>query len=308
MNKVIIDGNNIAYRNFYALNLKNTERYNTSVIYGMIQAVLNAHKYLSASEIIIVWDNNGSLRRKQHFKTLNLHEFTVLNESDKVSSYKEGRNQEIKETVSQLIKDVQNNIGYLGIDQYSVPDYEADDIVYNLVKTKNIKDKYYLSSSDDDWKNLLKFKNVFIAEKIQKGDFLKIVTRERFLLEFGFEPEKMFIYKTFTGDKSDRIPAVKRINKKKLIEYINKTSLEDFESDLNSRISKNKYINELFKNDEIIKILNFNKEIIKFDEISDLNSFLIKGNYNTDNIEQLKNKYELFNLLNKKSLDNYGRK
>ena len=56
---LLVDANNLAYRNFYAQNLKTKSGQNTGMIYGFINSMLTVVKELNPDTIIYVWDPPG---------------------------------------------------------------------------------------------------------------------------------------------------------------------------------------------------------------------------------------------------------
>ncbi|MBD3216549.1 MAG: hypothetical protein GF311_28300 [Candidatus Lokiarchaeota archaeon] len=95
-------------------------------------------------------------------------------------------------------------------------DFEADDIVFYILKYFE-KDSYTLLVSEDfDWSRLITDKIILYKNK----DFY---TKEKFNKDFGFTPsiERVVRYKTIRGDKSDGIvPGLPNLPKQALINFV----------------------------------------------------------------------------------------
>lgn len=83
--------------------------------------------------------------------------------------------------------------------------FEADDLVYPLVKSFRSGLKTLLISNDLDWFRAIS-ENVHVA-KYENGDY-EIYDIEKFKEKLGFAPTEssMIMYKSFRGDTSDNIP------------------------------------------------------------------------------------------------------
>ncbi len=297
-NKIIIDGNNCLHRfNHVFKNFKTSTDLESGIIYGFVQTIMNLSKRLSSKDISIVWDSKGgSLKRNKLYSEIKLNEFNIINESDKVLLYKEGRKD--NSSIYDNLETYKEELSCFGITQYSLDGFEADDLAAWLVKN-NSKDKNYLFSTDNDWKSLINSKT-FILSSSKKE--LEIISALKFKEKWGFKPEKMHDYKCFLGDKSDRIPGIKRINKEKVIEFINEEGIEKI---ISGKKIKNEYISNLLKsNSEILELLKFNHSIVSFDLPETLEPFSI-GKTDEKKIKSIKNKYELKTLLEDYNIQNF---
>jgi 5'-3' exonuclease len=245
---------------------------------------MNLSKRLSSKDISIVWDSKGgSLKRNKLYSEIKLNEFNIINESDKVLLYKEGRKD--NSNIYDNLETYKEELSCFGITQYSLDGFEADDLAAWLVKN-NSKDKNYLFSTDNDWKSLINSKT-FILSSSKKE--LEIISSLKFKEKWGFKPEKMHDYKCFLGDKSDRIPGIKRINKEKVIEFINEEGIDKI---ISGKKIKNEYISNLLKsNSEILELLKFNHSIVSFDLPETLEPFNV-GKTDEKKIKSIKNKYQ----------------
>ncbi len=94
----------------------------------------------------------------------------------------------------------------------AVPGYEADDIMYTIVKnsTRDHQIQYTIYSADKDLKQVLQFDNIEIVDPIKEIRR----TKSLFTTEFWFPPEQIVDYLSLIGDASDNVPWAKWIGPK----------------------------------------------------------------------------------------------
>ena len=100
-------------------------------------------------------------------------------------------------------------VGLVAIDDYPLKNYPL-----NSFKKKQ-KTDIVIFSNDKDLYQLLRFKRCYIYKA--QGVFY---TREHFIDEYKFHPDKFALYKAMAGDKSDNIPGINGIGPVKATEYI----------------------------------------------------------------------------------------
>lgn len=82
--------------------------------------------------------------------------------------------------------------------QITVPEYEADDVIAELVKSVGPDEQVMIDSNDGDFIQLLTNPNIQLAYVSQKST----------------APEWMRLFKTLVGDSSDEIPGLSRFGQK----------------------------------------------------------------------------------------------
>ena len=221
MKKVIlIDGNNILFRSFYATAytgtiMKNSKGFPTNALYGFINMINKIINEENPEYIMIAFDKGKTFRH------------------DKYQTYKDGRREtpnELKEQFPVAKKLVEA----MGITYYEIDNYEADDIIGTFAK-KVDEDKEFIATIVSSDKDLLQLISDEVDVKLLKQTgFIRMDTKE-FFNTYGVEPKKMVDLKALMGDASDNIPGVKGIGEKTAINLIQEYgSLENLYNNLDS--------------------------------------------------------------------------
>ena len=201
---VLIDGNNLVYRSYYATaytgnTMKNSKGFPTNAIYGYIN-MLNKIINEEHPEFIMVAFDKGKTFRHDQFK-----------------AYKDGRiatpeDLKIQMPIAKKITEA------MGIVYKEIDNYEADDIIGTYAKKLNYdNNKITIISSDKD---LLQLINDNVEVKLLKQAGFIRMDQNTFMEEYGVEPKKMIDLKSLMGDPSDNIPGVKGIGEKTAITLI----------------------------------------------------------------------------------------
>ena len=217
---VLIDGNNLLFRSYYATAysgnfMKNSKGFPTNALYGfinMINKIINDEK---PEYMLVAFDKGKTFRH------------------DKYEDYKAGRIEMPNELKAQfpLAKQILTN---LGIKWFEIDNYEADDIVGTLAKKIDESDLYngLIISSDKDLLQLISDK---VVMKMLKSKDYVMMTKETFFETYGLTPDKMIDIKALQGDASDNIPGVKGIGEKTALKLLQDYgSLEGVYENVNS--------------------------------------------------------------------------
>ena len=200
MKKVIlIDGNNLLFRSFYATAysgsiLRNSKGFPTNALYGfinMLNKIINEEK---PSYMMIAFDKGKTFRH------------------EKYDGYKDGRRETPLELKQQfpVAKEIART---MGIKCFEIDNYEADDIIGTFAKEVDIDDDFIgtIVSSDKD---LLQLISSDVDVKLLKtNDYIRM-NKQTFYETYGLSPEKMVDLKALMGDASDNIPGVNGIGEK----------------------------------------------------------------------------------------------
>ncbi|MFC0188735.1 5'-3' exonuclease H3TH domain-containing protein [Fictibacillus aquaticus] len=130
-----------------------------------------------------------------------------------------GTRGELPEPLIQQYETLVALFGQLGIPQYSVPRYEADDIIGTLVhRWRTEKDgECIIYSNDRDLLQLLCEKtSQLITSKKEEVKYTLLHFQE----EFGITPVQWIDVKALLGDKSDNIPGVAGVGEKAALPLI----------------------------------------------------------------------------------------
>lgn len=202
---VMIDGNNLMFRSYYATAytgnmMKNSKGFPTNALYGftnMINKIISEEK---PKYVIVAFDKGKTFRHD------NYHE------------YKAGRI-EMPEDLKVQFPVAKEMLDEMGIKWFEIDGYEADDIIGTFSEMVNKDENYYglIVSSDKD---LLQLINDNITVKLLKTKDYIMMDRNTFIDTYGVEPNKMIDIKGLMGDSSDNIPGVPGIGEKTALKLL----------------------------------------------------------------------------------------
>lgn len=204
---ILIDGNNLLFRSYYATAysgslMKNSKGFPTNAILGftnMINKIIGEEK----PEYITVAFDIGKNFRHELYK-----------------NYKAGRNETPKELLMQfpIAKQI---LTAMGIKYVEVDNYEADDIIGTFAKMADEDGDYdaTIISSDRDLLQLIS--HDVDVKLLKQKDYIKL-NEKTFFDNYGIKPIQIIDLKAIEGDKSDNIPGVKGIGEKGALSLIQK--------------------------------------------------------------------------------------
>lgn len=209
---VLIDGNSLAYRAFFALpdSLVNSKGQLVNAVYGFASMLIKLLKEEEPDEIVAAFDRPAPTFRHQEFE-----------------DYKANRLEMPDELKDQfpLIKEV---LKAFRIPILEKDGYEADDIIATLARQFSQKGcEVYIVTSDRDALQLVNQRVKVISTK--KGiSEVKVYDKEQVEERFGVSPEKIPDILGLMGEKSDNIPGIPGIGEKTALELIQRYgSLEE---------------------------------------------------------------------------------
>ncbi|MDD4187993.1 MAG: DNA polymerase I [Bacilli bacterium] len=202
---ILVDGNNLMYRSYYATLysgslMKNSKGFVTNALYGfatMINKIIEEEK---PEYMAVAFDIGKNFR---HLKYEN---------------YKAGR-QETPEDLLKQMPVAREMLDAMGIKHYEVENYEADDIIgtITLMTEKDPEFDASIVSSDKDLLQLIS-KETDVKLLKQKGHVW--MNEETFKEEYGIDPIRIIDLKALSGDASDNIPGVKGIGEKTALKLL----------------------------------------------------------------------------------------
>ncbi|NLA32356.1 MAG: DNA polymerase I [Mollicutes bacterium] len=212
-NVILIDGNNLMFRSYYATSysgiiMKNQSGFPTNALYGFVSMLNKIIEEENPSYMAVAFDIGKTFRH------------------DKYEDYKAGRSETPEELKLQMPV-ARELLNAMGIKYYEIDNYEADDIIGALAK-ETIKDPNFVGTIISSDKDLLQLISPQIEMKLlkQKGNIRYDV--ESFTKDFGFPPINMIDFKALAGDPSDNIPGVKGIGEKTATKLISEyTTIEN---------------------------------------------------------------------------------
>ncbi len=196
---VLIDGNNILFRSYYATayngnTMKNSKGFPTNAIYGLINMLNKIINEESPEYIMVAFDKGKTFRH------------------EKYHDYKGGRG-ETPDELKQQFPVAKKIVEALGMTYYEIDNYEADDIIGTFAK-KTEEDPEFVSTIISSDKDLLQLITDETDVKLLKSVGYVRMTHQEFLNTYGIEPARMVDLKALMGDSSDNIPGVKGVGEK----------------------------------------------------------------------------------------------
>lgn len=202
---ILIDGNNLMFRSYYATAyngnfMKNSKDFPTNALFGftnMINKIINEEK---PTYILVAFDKGKTFRHEEY------------------QDYKGGRT----ETPDELKKQfpvAKNLLTAMGIKYYEIDNYEADDIIGTFAKFCDDEPDFIgtIVSSDKD---LLQLISSDVDIKLLKShDYIRY-NETSFEAEYGIKPINIIDLKALMGDSSDNIPGVKGVGEKTALKLL----------------------------------------------------------------------------------------
>lgn len=197
---VIIDGNNLMFRAFYALpQLANFDGEISNAVFGFANMLVKVINEVQPKYIAVTFDVSKDNFRKERYL-----------------EYKGTRKPTPTELVSQfpIVKELLKKMNITVVEKYGL---EADDLMGCLSRmfdTKNIivsadRDAFQLINDNTE----IMFPKKGISETIQ-------VTKDNLKEIYGVEPNQVVDLKSLMGDSSDNIPGVSGVGEKKALQLL----------------------------------------------------------------------------------------
>jgi len=200
---VLIDGNSVAYRAFFALPLLNNDKgIHTNAVYGFAMMLEKILKEEKPTHILVAFDAGKTTFRHETF-----------------GDYKGGR-QKTPPELSEQFPYLRELLKAHGIAQYELDNYEADDIIGTLSKQAEENNfEVRIVSGDKDLTQLASEKTTVLVTRKGVTDIEKY-TPEHIKEKYGLSPEQIVDMKGLMGDASDNIPGVPGIGEKTTIKLL----------------------------------------------------------------------------------------
>ncbi|WP_203288347.1 DNA polymerase I [Metabacillus sp. cB07] len=200
---VLIDGNSIAYRAFFALPLLNNDKgVHTNAIYGFTMILMKILEDEKPSHMLVAFDAGKTTFRHETFK-----------------EYKGGR-QKTPPELSEQFPFIRELLDAYSISRYELPNYEADDIIGTLSKQAE-KDGFEVKVISGD-KDLTQLVSEHITVDITRKGITDVDSyTPQFVMEkYGLSPSQIIDMKGLMGDSSDNIPGVPGVGEKTAIKLL----------------------------------------------------------------------------------------
>ena len=200
---VLIDGNSIAYRAFFALPLLNNDKgIFTNAVYGFTMILMKVLEDENPSHILVAFDAGKTTFRHQTF-----------------SEYKGGREKTPHE-LSEQFPFIREVLDAFNIPRYELELYEADDIIGTLAK-KAEKEQIEVKVISGD-KDLLQLVSDYVTVLHTKKGITDVDTYDLNQIKerYNLTPDQIIDMKGLMGDSSDNIPGVPGVGEKTAIKLL----------------------------------------------------------------------------------------
>ncbi|OPF88758.1 DNA polymerase I [Vagococcus martis] len=307
---LLVDGNSIAFRGFYALyqsleRFKNNNGLHTNALYAVNNMLENILTKEDPTHVLVAFDAG---------KTTFRHAF--------YDDYKAGRAKTPSEFKEQMpyLRDL---IEGLGMKHFELDNYEADDIIGTLATKYGSQDVDVVVLSGDKDLTQLASEYTTVDVTVKGVSEIESYTPEHIMEKYGLTPPQIVDMKGLAGDQSDNIPGVTKIGEKTAIkllkEYGTVEGVYEHVDEMKKSKMKENLINEkdiAFLSKQLATIdtnvpldmtlddLAYNgknlEKLIPFYKEMDFNSFLAKldtSNVESDLVEKVAINYEVISEL-----------
>lgn len=200
---VLIDGNSIANRAFYALPLLSTDQGTyTNAVYGFTTMLLKILEEEKPTHILVAFDAGKVTFRHADFK-----------------EYK-GKRQKTPPELSEQFPLIRELLDAFDIKRYELEGYEADDIIGTITKqadTAGIQTKVF--TGDKDMLQLIS-DHVQIALTRKGISEVEAYDEQALFEKYQLKPDQIKDLKGLMGDQSDNIPGVPGVGEKTALKLL----------------------------------------------------------------------------------------
>ncbi|MFV9511178.1 DNA polymerase I [Tepidibacillus sp. LV47] len=200
---VLIDGNSIANRTFYALPLlSNKQGLYTNAVYGFTQILLKILEEIKPDYLLVAFDAGKVTFRHTDFK-----------------EYK-GKRMKTPSELSEQFPMIRELLDAFHLQYFELEGYEADDIIGTLSKKaekKGIKTIIYTGDKD-----MLQLASEYVTIHLTRKGITEVeaYTPKQVMNKYGLEPKQIIDLKGLMGDPSDNIPGVPGIGEKTALKLL----------------------------------------------------------------------------------------
>ena len=198
---IIIDGNSVLYREFYALpiTMKNAKGQVTNAIYGFANQLFKILKDLKPTHLAVAFDVSKKTFRTEMF-----------------SDYKATRKPMPDELRSQIVP-LKEMLQAMNIAIVQKEGFEGDDIVGSLAKSAKCE-TIIITGDRDTFQLIDDTTKVYLNRKGMTD--VKVMDEQAMQDVYGVTPSEFVYVKALAGDTSDNIPGVKGVGEKSAISLV----------------------------------------------------------------------------------------
>jgi DNA polymerase-1 len=222
---LLIDGLNLFFRNFSAINAVNSNGVHIGGLGGFFRSLGALIRTIQPTQVYVVFDGVGSSNNRKNI----IPEYKSNRNVTRVTKHElfDSLEEEDDSKVDQIVRIIQY-LKTLPVKTISLPRVEADDIIAYLSDTLPTKpeDRAFIVSSDKDYLQLVTEK-VIVYRPIEKEYYTTDTVKEK----FNVPPHNFLLYKLLMGDNSDGITGIKGLGPKGLFKKFPELAERDLSFD-----------------------------------------------------------------------------
>ena len=274
---IIIDGNSIINRAFYALpDMSNSEGLKTNAIFGFVRMMFKIIEDYQPTHMSVAFDKKApTFRHKQY------------------ADYKAGR-KKMPDELAQQLQPLKDLLDKFNINRLELEGYEADDLIGTVARLGEENDfKVYIVTGDKDAIQLASHKTTTLITKKGVGE-VEEYDYDSVLERYEMTPTQFIDLKGLMGDKSDNIPGVPGVGEKTGIKLLKQYStienIIELKGSIKKKIEENKDLALMSK--ELATIITNVPIEVKLEDLE-------YGDYNKDDVVEKFKEFGFTSLITK---------
>ncbi len=299
---LLIDGLNLFFRNFSAINTVNSKGIHIGGLGGFFRSLGFLINNIQPAQVYVIMDGIDSSNSRKNI----------------IPEYKSGRNQtritkhelfdnlddEDDSKVNQIVRIIQY-LETLPVKTISMSRVEADDVISHIATTalKSPDDRAFIVSSDKDYLQLVT-DQIIVYRPMEK----EFYTPQTVIDKFGCPPFNFILYKLLMGDSSDKITGVKGLGPKKLYKYFpelqqRNLSFDDLldiaESRMQEHVVYARVLYNIAELEDKYKVMDLSKPMMSDEQKQEVDNIVENGvlNYYPEGFIQMYHEDQLGNLI-----------
>jgi 5'-3' exonuclease len=222
---LLIDGLNLFFRNFSAINAVNSNGVHVGGLGGFFRSLGSLIRTIQPTHVYMVFDGVGSSNNRKNI----IPEYKSNRNISRITKHElfDSLEEEDDSKVDQIMRIIQY-LKTLPVKTVSLPRVEADDIIAYLSSTLPVKpeDRVFIVSSDKDYLQLITEK-VIVYRPIEREYYTTDTVKEK----FNVTPHNFLLYKLLMGDSSDGVTGIKGLGAKGLFKKFPEMATRDLSFD-----------------------------------------------------------------------------
>ena len=222
---LLIDGLNLFFRNFSAINSVNSNGTHIGGLGGFLRSLGFLIRTIQPTHLYVIFDGVGGSNNRKNI----IPEYKSRRNTQRITNWDvfEDLEEEDDAKVNQIVRLIQY-LKHLPLRTTAIDKVEADDIIAYLSNKliKNESDKVFIVSNDGDYLQL-----VTPQITVFKPTEREFYTHDVMIEKFNLSPNNFILYKMLLGDASDKVSGVKGLGKKGLFKKFPELSERDLTFD-----------------------------------------------------------------------------